>query len=56
VQDARERGDVRDELERLYRQDGDHALKVPDDESLIDEVAHMRLRGTTPGVLRMDHA
>lgn len=34
----------------------DRALALPDDEGLIDELAHVRLRETsTPGVMRMDH-
>jgi hypothetical protein len=33
----------------------DHHLALPDDEELIDELANVRLRETSPGVLRMDH-
>lgn len=33
----------------------DHRLDLPDDEDLIDELANVRLRETSPGVLRMDH-
>lgn len=33
----------------------DHLLALPDDEELLDELAGVRLRETTPGVLRMDH-
>jgi hypothetical protein len=33
----------------------DHRLALPDDEELIDELANVRLRETSPGVLRMDH-
>jgi phage FluMu gp28-like protein len=33
----------------------DHRLMLPDDEALIDELANVRLRETSPGVLRMDH-
>ena len=33
----------------------DHRLSLPDDEELIDELANVRLRETSPGVLRMDH-
>jgi len=31
------------------------ALALPDDAELIDELANVRLRETSPGVLRMDH-
>jgi phage FluMu gp28-like protein len=31
------------------------ALSLPDDSELIDELANVRLRETSPGVLRMDH-
>jgi non-ribosomal peptide synthetase component F len=31
-------------------------LALPDDEALIDELAAVRLRETSPGVVRMDHA
>ena len=33
----------------------DHHLALPPDEELIDELANVRLRETSPGVLRMDH-
>lgn len=33
----------------------DRMLALPDDEALIDELAHVRLRETSPGVVRMDH-
>jgi hypothetical protein len=33
----------------------DHRIALPDDEALIDELANVRLRETSPGVLRMDH-
>ena len=33
-----------------------HLLALPDDEKLIDELAAVRLRETSPGVVRMDHA
>lgn len=33
----------------------DHRLALQDDEELIDELANVRLRETSPGVLRMDH-
>ncbi len=31
------------------------ALALPDDKELLDELANVRLRETSPGVLRMDH-
>jgi phage terminase large subunit-like protein len=31
------------------------SLALPNDEELLDELANVRLRETTPGVLRMDH-
>lgn len=34
----------------------DRRILLPDDEALIDELANVQLRETTPGVLRMDHA
>ena len=30
-------------------------LRLPDDAALLDELANVRLRETSPGVLRMDH-
>jgi phage terminase large subunit-like protein len=30
-------------------------LRLPDDEELLDELANVRLRETSPGVVRMDH-
>lgn len=33
----------------------DHRLALFDDEALIDELAHVRLRESSPGVTRMDH-
>ncbi len=33
----------------------DRALALPDDPELLDELANVRLRETSPGVLRMDH-
>ena len=33
----------------------DHRLALPDDPELIEELSNIRLRETTPGVLRMDH-
>ena len=32
-----------------------HALAIPDDQELIDELANVRLRESAPGVYRMDH-
>lgn len=31
------------------------ALALPDDEALLDELEHVRVRETTPGVYRLDH-
>jgi len=39
----------------LYRQIADRALMIPYDPELLDELAHVRLRETSPGVMRMDH-
>jgi phage terminase large subunit-like protein len=39
-------------LHRLLR---DRALDLPNDDELSDELANVRLRETSPGVLRMDH-
>ncbi len=33
----------------------DRALALPDDPELLDELANVRLRETSPGVLRLDH-
>jgi phage FluMu gp28-like protein len=33
----------------------EHALAIPDDAALIDELANVRLRESAPGVYRMDH-
>jgi hypothetical protein len=33
----------------------ERALAIPDDEALIDELANMRLRESSPGVYRLDH-
>src|SRR5207249_3043647 len=33
----------------------DRALALPDDPELIDELANVRLRETSPGVFRIDH-
>lgn len=40
-------------LHRLLR---DGLLALPDDEDLLDELAHVRLVERSPGVVRMDHA
>lgn len=32
-----------------------HLLEIPADEALIDELANVRLRETSPGVYRLDH-
>jgi len=39
----------------LFRLLRDHQVALPDDEELLDELANVRLRETSPGVLRMDH-
>ncbi len=39
----------------LYVAIRDHHLAIYDDEELIDELANVRLRETSPGVMRMDH-
>lgn len=39
----------------LYRLLRDRLLDLPDDEALVDELAAVRLRETSPGVYRMDH-
>jgi phage terminase large subunit-like protein len=33
----------------------DHLLAIPDDPALIEELSNVRLRETSPGVVRMDH-
>lgn len=33
----------------------ERSIRLPDDEALLDELANVRLRETSPGVLRMDH-
>jgi phage FluMu gp28-like protein len=33
----------------------EHALDLPDDTELLDELVNLRLRETSPGVLRLDH-
>ncbi len=40
-------------LHRLIR---DRRLRLPDDADLLDELAHVQLRETSPGVVRMDHS
>jgi len=39
----------------LYLLLRDRALRLPDDEDLLDELRNVRLRETSPGVLRLDH-
>jgi phage terminase large subunit-like protein len=45
-------GRIASVLHRLLR---DHMLALPDDPDLIDELANVRLRETSPGTVRMDH-
>ena len=40
---------------RLHGLIRDHALELPDDPELLDELANVRLRETSPGVYRLDH-
>jgi phage terminase large subunit-like protein len=40
---------------RLHSLIADVALDLPDDQALLDELAHVRLRETAPGVYRLDH-
>lgn len=40
----------------LFRLLRDHALDLPDDEGLVEELAAVELRETSPGVFRMDHS
>lgn len=40
---------------RLHQLVGDRALALPGDGDLLDELANVRLRETSPGVYRMDH-
>jgi phage terminase large subunit-like protein len=40
---------------RLHGAIKDHALALPDDPDLLDELANVRLRETSPGVYRLDH-
>lgn len=39
----------------LFNAIRDQALALPADEELLDELAHVRLRETAPGVFRLDH-
>lgn len=39
----------------LHQLIGDHALALPPDEELLDELANVRLRETSPGVYKLDH-
>jgi phage terminase large subunit-like protein len=39
----------------LFVQLRDHALRLPNDEELLDELRNVRLRESGPGVLRLDH-
>jgi phage terminase large subunit-like protein len=39
----------------LYRTLREHRLALPDDDALLEELANVRLRETSPGVIRMDH-
>lgn len=39
----------------LYQLLHERALRLPDDEGLLDELRNVRLRETSPGVLRLDH-
>ncbi len=40
---------------RLFQVISDHALELPDDEDLLDELRNVRLREKSPGVYRLDH-
>lgn len=40
---------------RMFQVISDHAIELPDDEDLLDELRNVRLRETSPGVFRMDH-
>ncbi|HWE54778.1 MAG TPA: terminase large subunit [Acidimicrobiales bacterium] len=40
---------------RLYSLLRERALRLPDDDGLVDELANLRLRETSPGVFRIDH-
>lgn len=39
----------------LFNAIRDRALALPPDEELLDELAHVRLRESSPGVFRLDH-
>jgi hypothetical protein len=39
----------------LYQLLRERSLRLPDDEALLDELRNVRLRETSPGVLRLDH-
>ncbi|MGH2634976.1 MAG: terminase large subunit domain-containing protein [Actinomycetota bacterium] len=39
----------------LFNAIGDHSLAIPPDEELVDELCSVRLRETSPGVVRLDH-
>jgi phage terminase large subunit-like protein len=39
----------------LYQVLRERALRLPDDEALLDELRNVRLRETSPGVVRLDH-
>jgi phage FluMu gp28-like protein len=41
--------------QRLYQLLRDRALVLPDDAELLDELANVRIRETSPGLYRMDH-
>jgi phage terminase large subunit-like protein len=41
--------------QRLWLLLHEHALVLPDDPDLLDELANVRIRETSPGVYRMDH-
>jgi phage terminase large subunit-like protein len=40
---------------RLFQLISDHALQLPPDEELLDELVNVRLRESSPGVYRLDH-
>lgn len=40
---------------RLHQLIADHALALPDDDELLDELANVRLQERSPGVYRLDH-
>src|SRR5205823_2856789 len=33
----------------------EHAIELPNDEALLDELRNVRLKETSPGVVRLDH-